>query len=241
MAQSPVSPPAARRARRWWNRPWIIPLAVLLGAFVVWKVPPWLNFDPQRSPIPMNPEVPLHYAMMTLHIGFGVITFVTVCLQLWPWLRARHPAIHRYSGRLYVFAGMIPSALLSLGLILAGPLTVFGQIGTAIWAGLSIFTTVMGFVRVRQRRFAEHRRWMLYSFAMATNVITSRAVAYFVLYLPGIGPDIISFTRFQVEGPWLSWMINLALVHWWLRRTDRKRGRRRPGLGRAVPGPAQVG
>ncbi len=236
MAQSPVSPPAAvRRTRRWWNRPWLIPLALLLTAFLVWKVPPWLGAE--RAQLPLNPGVPPHYAIMILHIGFGTIAFATVCLQLWPWLRAKHRKIHRISGRLYVFAGMLPTAVLSVVLIFAGPLTVFGKIGTAVWATLSIFTTVMGFIRARQRRFADHRRWMLYSFAMVTNVITSRAIAYLVLYLPGIGPDIISFTQFQVEGPWLSWMVNLALVYWWLRRTTRNRGE----VARAVPGHAKVG
>jgi uncharacterized membrane protein YozB (DUF420 family) len=212
---------------------------VLLGAFLLWKVPPWLGGE--RAALPLNPGVPLHYPLMILHIGFGTIAFATVCLQLWPWLRARHPAVHRVSGRLYVFAGMLPTALLSVGLILAGPLTVFGKVGTAVWAALSVFTTVLGFVRARQRRFADHRRWMLYSFALVTNVITSRALAYLVLYLPGIGPDIIAFTHFQVEGPWLSWMLNLALVHWWLRRTSRRRRAARTGSGRPLPGHAQVG
>ncbi|HET6707257.1 DUF2306 domain-containing protein [Amycolatopsis sp.] len=212
---------------------------MLLTAFLLWKVPPWLGG--RQAALPLNPAVPLHYPLMILHIGFGTIAFATVCLQLWPWLRARHPAVHRFSGRLYVFAGMIPTALLSVGLIFAGPLTVFGKVGTATWAALSVFTTVMGFLRARRRRFAEHRRWMLYSFALVTNVITSRALAYLVLSLPGIGPDIIAFTQFQVEGPWLSWMLNLALVHWWLRRTDRRRRNARAGSGRPVPGHAQVG
>ena len=30
------------------------------------------------------------------------------CLQVWPWLRTRYPDVHRRTGRVYVFAGVLP-------------------------------------------------------------------------------------------------------------------------------------
>ncbi|MCP2169141.1 hypothetical protein [Goodfellowiella coeruleoviolacea] len=43
--------------------------------------------------------------------------------------------------------------------------------------------------------FADHRRWVLDSFAMAANVVTSRVVAYLVLFRPGMVVDPSAFHR----------------------------------------------
>jgi hypothetical protein len=215
--------PAAKVAKPWWRRPWFIPLA--LGTFLAVKLPGWLNFDPDHTPVPLDPGFPQNYAVIVAHIAFGTITFVTVCLQLWPWLRRRSPRVHRISGRLYVFAGFLPSVLLAIPLVAIAPLDFFGKLGSDIWIALSLITTVMGFVRARQRRYAAHRTWMLFSFALAANVITSRVFTYLVFSVPYIGDDIVSFTHAELEAAWLSWMINCALVIWWLRRPARRRKR----------------
>ncbi|MBD0324764.1 MAG: DUF2306 domain-containing protein [Aldersonia sp.] len=51
------------------------------------------------------------------HIFFGSVALLTACLQVWPWLRRRHPAVHWYSGRLYVFAGALPAGLAVLTVV----------------------------------------------------------------------------------------------------------------------------
>ncbi|HEY2058051.1 MAG TPA: DUF2306 domain-containing protein [Amycolatopsis sp.] len=226
-------PPAPKTAKPWWRRPWFIPL--VLGAFLVWKLPGWLNFDPDHTPVPMDPGFPQNYATIVAHIAFGTVTFVTACLQLWPWLRRRSPRAHRISGRLYVFAGFLPSVLLAIPLVAISALDLFGKLGSDIWIGLSLGTTVMGYVRARQRRYAAHRTWMVLSFALAANVITSRVFTYGVFSIPGIGPHIVSFTNAELESAWLSWMINLGIALWWLRRPARLRRKRLAAAQRSTP------
>jgi hypothetical protein len=79
-------------------------------------VPQYLTFDPAKQQAPINPNAPgLDDGLITAHALFGTVAIVTMCLAVWPWLRARYPAVHRWSGRLYVFLGALPSSLLIVG------------------------------------------------------------------------------------------------------------------------------
>lgn len=211
--------PQQLAATRWWRRPWMIPLVIMFGVFLAVKLPAWLTFDPAKAPEPLAGNVTFHYWIMVAHILLGTVTLVTLTLQVWPWLRRRHRRVHRVSGRIYVFAGILPTATLALVLTAIGDQSTFGQIGTTIWALLAIGTTIVGYRAARRRRFRQHRIWMLFSFGMATNIITSRVFTYLVFSIPVIGPKIVGFTQAELEGAWLSWMINAALVFWFLRRT----------------------
>jgi Predicted membrane protein (DUF2306) len=94
---------------------------------------------------------------------------VTVFLQVWP--RRRHPAVHRTSGRLYVFAGVLPSAVLALAIV---PFAA-GSTGNAIDAILWLATTVAEFRMARRHRYAEHRRWMIFSVALCLRIMVAGA------------------------------------------------------------------
>ncbi|MFJ9810805.1 DUF2306 domain-containing protein [Streptomyces sp. NPDC101158] len=202
------------KAPAWWRRPWVIPLGVVVLAFLSFVWPPYLGLDPKTSLIPIRPEAPQHYPMLVAHIATGTIALVTVVLQLWPWLRRRHPAVHRWSGRVYVFAGVLPSAILAF---LITPLSMGPSVGTTLGGVMWLFTTAMGFVRAVQHRFLSHRMWMLYSFAFAINIVWGRV---FVVLLMSLGVQSQAIWG-QVVGtaPWLGWVINLFLVQWWLNRT----------------------
>jgi uncharacterized membrane protein len=217
--------PAVPKAR-WWRRPWVLPLAALVVAFLALVLPPWLSFDPARSPVDLDERFPVHYQLLWLHVVLGAVTYLTVCLQLWPWLRSRYPAVHRVSGRIYVFGGMLPAATLALVFLPSSKLLPVGKVGTVLWATLGLVTTIAGYRAARQGRWSAHRKWMLYSFALAMNVITGRALSAMVFFLPVIGDDLASVTMFQFEGFWLGWMLNMALVTWFLRRRNA-----RPAVG----------
>ncbi|MGC5331470.1 DUF2306 domain-containing protein [Micromonospora sp. DT62] len=200
----------------WWRRPWIVPLVALNGAFLLFVLPPYLGLDPSQSRVVLNDGFASHYAVLVVHILFGTIALVTLCLQAWPWLRLRYPRVHRLSGRLYVFAGAIPSALLALVLM---PFAAVpnGLLGSALASVGWIATTVLGFRAARQRRYAEHRKWMVYSFAFALQTMWGR-----VLFLFSMATGLSMNPVVAAEaGGWLSVLVNLAIAYWWLHRTPR--------------------
>lgn len=53
----------------------------------------------------------MHYLLLVAHILFGSVALVAACLQIWPWLRRTRPAVHRWSGRAYLFGGVFPGGL----------------------------------------------------------------------------------------------------------------------------------
>ena len=111
----PRSAPARRRppARR--TAVGLIALAVVTIGFLALELPAYLTLDPARSRIVPRTDYPLHYPLLWAHIMFGSIALITACLQIWPWLRRRHPTVHRWSGRVYLCGGVLPGGIAVLG------------------------------------------------------------------------------------------------------------------------------
>ncbi|MFG3052253.1 DUF2306 domain-containing protein [Kitasatospora sp. NPDC048239] len=190
-------------------------LAVLVVFNLIYAFPRYLTGDSHQARIPLDPGFPAHYAVLVAHVVFGNISLVTVFLQVVPWIRRHYPAVHRMSGRVYVYAGVLPGGLLAL-VLLPYSTAPFGQMGLAMMGLLWLVTTLLGFRAALQRRYVDHRRWMLYSFAMALGTSWGRVMSELMQAFPGLGIDVM--TLIEVAN-WTGWMVNLLVAHWWLERT----------------------
>ncbi|MFI6792756.1 DUF2306 domain-containing protein [Nonomuraea sp. NPDC050383] len=228
-------PPRAGARPRWWRRPWVAPLAVVALAFVAFSLPPYVSFDPSQSRVPAPAFFPPHYVVLSLHVVFGSVAMLTCCLQIWPWFRERHPRAHRLVGRVYVFGGCLPAGLMGL---VAGLATPFGhviRVSNVLLALLWLGCTIAGWRMARRRRFVEHRRWMVRSFALTMSIITNRiyGVALVILLQPELettfhGDQALLTQTAAGLGGWLGWVLPLLAAEWWLERGDaRRRARRR--------------
>jgi uncharacterized membrane protein len=148
---------------------------------------------------------------LILHVTGGVTALLVAPLQFVRQIRARWPAFHRATGRLYVVAcatGAPAGFMLALGTT-AGPIA---SVGFAIPAVLWALFTWLGWRSAVERRFDEHREWMLRSYAITSTAITLR------LMLPAaalLGFEFLSAYRVIA---WLAWMTNLALSEYHIRR-----------------------
>lgn len=190
-------------------------LVAVIVAFLAYVLPPYVGLDPSQAVIVLREGSALHYPLLIGHIATGTVAMLTLCLQVWPWLRRRHLALHRFSGRVYVFVGVLPSAVMSLAIMPLMP-GWGGQIGVTMHAVLWLLTTFMGFLAARGRRYEAHRRWMLYSFALTMGIAWGLAGR---IILPLVWPDIEVGYIFEVAR-WGGWVLNLVLVQWWLDRTS---------------------
>jgi uncharacterized membrane protein len=147
---------------------------------------------------------------LPIHAGFAATALLIGPLQFLPRLRMRLPKLHRNIGKTYVIACLTAAPA---GLVLAtgtdaGPVAQWG-FGTlaVLWFG----ATAYAFWLATQGRIAEHRRWMIRSFAMTFAAVTLR------LYLPI--PPMFLHMNF-LEGyriiSWFSWTSNLVVAEIYL-------------------------
>lgn len=147
---------------------------------------------------------------LTIHVAGSLTALALVPWQLIVRLRQAAPALHRWIGRAYVLAcacGGLAGLILALG-------TTHGPIAGAGFALLALAwlgTTALGWRDAVARRYQQHRRWMIRSFALAFAAVTLR------LYLPLAGMLELPFDQAYIAIAWLCWVPNLLVAEAWLR------------------------
>jgi len=150
------------------------------------------------------------YGALTVHAGFAIVALTIGPFQFMRGLRTGRPRLHRWMGRTYVLACLIAGAA---GLVLALGATT-GPVSTAgfgILAVLWLFTTTKAWTSAMNRRFDEHRRWMIRSFALTFAAVTLRLYLPFAFFSPFGYDDTYRAISF------LCWVPNLAFAEVFVR------------------------
>jgi hypothetical protein len=150
-----------------------------------------------------------------LHIAGAATALLVSPVQLLPWIRKHHPRIHRLTGRAYVIgclAGGAGGFIAAFGST-AGPVATSGFATLAlIW----IYVNAQGWRAALDRRFVDHRRWMLRSFSLTFAAVTLR------LYLPIGMVAGLPFVDIYRATAWISWVPNLILMELYQRGAFRR-------------------
>lgn len=110
-------------------------------------------------------------AMFGVHVALAALLTLGGVLQLWPALRRRVPALHRWNGRLFVVAALLAA--------LGGLWLVWGRnsrLSAASDASITLNAVlVLGFVTLawqaaRARDFAAHQDWAMRAFFVVSGV-----------------------------------------------------------------------
>lgn len=232
MATTTDTPPTGHRPvtrrRSWWQRPWVVPLALVALVFLAVSIPPYASLNPELSRIRPPESHPLYYPALVGHVMFASVAMVTCCLQVWPWFRQRFPVAHRRIGRIYVFGGALPAGICGLAIAVAAPFGPVAAASSVVLATLWLTCTVTGFRMARQRRFADHRRWMIRSFALTFSIVTNRLWGVVFAIAFGVTPEQFAdpATAQTLAGltTWLGWTLTLLVAEWWV--VERRPGRR---------------
>lgn len=149
---------------------------------------------------------------LALHVAGSATALLLGPFQFISRLRTGAPRIHRWLGRTYVVGCLLGGVA---GLILAfgssfGPIA---TIGFGVLAILWIIINVEAWRSALQRRFADHRAWMIRSFALTFAAVMLR---FYLPILPLAGLDFADGYRALSI---LSWVPNLILAELYVRRT----------------------
>ena len=164
---------------------------------------------------PMPPNVAQNRYLppwIILHAGAAATALLCGPAQLLMKLRRHWSVVHRWVGRVYVAGCLVGGGS---GLVLAagvseGPIA---QAGFACLGVLWITVTFQGWRNARARRWAEHERWMVRSFALTFAAVTLR------IYLPvAVFAFGFEFDNAYRAIAWLCWVPNAIAAELYLRR-----------------------
>ncbi len=158
-----------------------------------------------------------------LHISASPIALALGALQFFPRLRSRRPRLHRWIGRIYGVAILVGGAS-GLVIALGAKGGIAANFGFALLSLLWIGITANAVRLAMAGRIAEHRRWMIRSFALTFAAVTLR------LYLLGFMAGGFSYTEASPYLAWMCWVPNLIIAEMIVRRVRTGRDRYRQSL-----------
>ncbi|MFF2040768.1 DUF2306 domain-containing protein [Kitasatospora sp. NPDC058170] len=196
---NPTSTGVPRRRRAGW-------LAVTVSATAIALLAaPYLTLDPDTFLEDQRATYQAHLPALVLHIGGAVTALLLGPWQFLPRLRTRLPALHRWTGRVYLPA----AAATGVGGLLLVPVGLYPPLapaGFAVLAVLTLVSTVTAFAVIRRGEVARHRIWMVRSYALIFTGVTFRL---WLIVLTGAG---VSFQLAYVTGAWSGWVLNLLVA-----------------------------
>ncbi|HLZ58988.1 MAG TPA: DUF2306 domain-containing protein [Ktedonosporobacter sp.] len=166
------------------------------------------------------------FRALPLPIVLHIVSALPFCLlgafQFAPGVRRSFPGFHRLSGRLVVLCGLTAGlsglwmtqfylfSLQSQSMLLYGFRMLFGS--------AMILSLVLGLVAILRRNVARHRAWIMRGYAIGQGAGTQALTALIWLLIFGtLGEPY----KDLLMGA--SWVINLAVVEWLIRRKRSKR------------------
>jgi uncharacterized membrane protein len=186
---------------------WI--LMTVLSLSIVAVSAHYLGFDPDTYFEQQRDVFIRREFVLGLHIAGAL-----VALAAGPWQFMKKRRVHRIVGRAYV-AGVAVGGVGGLALATTAHGGLVASLGFAGLAIAWLATTATGLVMIRTGRIAEHRRWMVRSFALTFAAVTLRLQ----LGLYGALELDVAFADAYAVIAWSCWVPNLV-VAWWVTRTD---------------------
>jgi uncharacterized membrane protein len=123
--------------------------------------------------------------LLVPHTLGGVIALLAGPIQFSSRFRQRYLKFHRVLGRAYVVSVFV-GALTGIALSAGRP----GMPGTCVQAAAWIVCTTAALVTARNRQIAQHRQWMIRSYAVTFTFVSSRVLNLWPRYWSHLGDTL---------------------------------------------------
>ncbi|NII25232.1 DUF2306 domain-containing protein [Pseudoflavitalea sp. X16] len=161
---------------------------------------------------------PVWKAAFYVHVFTAIIALLAGFTQFSPDFLKRYKKLHRLIGRLYAWDILVinfPAAMI-MAVYANGLLP--SKIAFVILDCLWFWFTYKAVIAARQKRFTEHKQYMIRSYALTFSAITLRMWKLILSNSFTIDP----VTLYMIDA-WLGFVPNLLLAEWIIRRSSRKR------------------
>lgn len=150
-----------------------------------------------------------------IHIFAGAVCIFTSLIQFSRYILKRSKAIHRWSGKVYVFVVLFLAAPTGLYMSFFAKGSVWER-SLFLFMAISWFiTTLYGFTTIHKKNILAHKIWMIRSYAMAMTAVTFR-IYHIIFYLL----DWNHLENYELS-LWISVIGNMLFAEWIIYRKSR--------------------
>jgi hypothetical protein len=155
-----------------------------------------------------------HAPTMLLHVTFGLLFMLLGPLQFVRRLRAAHPQVHRWCGRVYIVAGLV-LGVSALSIVFRFPVGGLNESTAVVFAAaIFLFSLVRAYLYIRQRDVVHHREWMIRAFSLGLAISTDRIVLVLLLIF-----TMRPFGEVFGIATWISFSLTLLAGEVWVNLT----------------------
>lgn len=161
-----------------------VPVFVFSLLLVINTVP-YFSFDENFSFIEERSflfQSSLYSASFYIHIFAGAVCILTALVQFSRYILKRVRAVHRWSGRLYVFVVLFLAAPTGLYMSFFAKGSIAERSLFLFMALVWFVTTLFGLTTILKKNVVAHKIWMIRSYSMAMTAVTFR-IYHLVFYM----------------------------------------------------------
>lgn len=154
-------------------------------------------------------NIPFYKIAFFTHVYTAIFVLLAGFTQFSSKIRRKFPKIHKRAGRLYgtvVLLFASPSGFY-MGIFANGGLT--SQIAFCTLAVLWFYFTFNAIIKIKQKKIASHKAFIVRSFALALSAITLRLWKYLIIYAFHLKP----MDAYQIVA-WMGWVPNLIVAEY---------------------------
>jgi hypothetical protein len=153
---------------------------------------------------------------LLLHSYYSrVLCIATALIQFSRYILKKSKAIHRFSGKIYVFVVLFLGAPTGLFMSFFAKGSFWERSLFMFMAGWWFITTLYGLTTIHKRNIIAHKVWMMRSYSMAMTAVTFR-VYHIVFYLLGWG----HLENYELS-LWISVIGNMLFAEWIIYRQSK--------------------
>ena len=191
---------------------------VVFSLLLVYNTLPYFSFSKEFSFIEERNVLfqnSFYKACFYIHIFAGMFCISSALIQFSRVILKKGKAIHRWSGRVYVFVVLFLGAPTGLYMSFFAKGSFWERALFMFMALFWFFTTMKGLQNILKKNVLGHKVWMIRSYAMAMTAVTFR-VYHLIFYLM----DWNHLKNYEIS-LWISVIGNMLIAEWIIYRKSR--------------------